>query len=150
MLVNRLGWRLVLCLGLLGCGDASHGPSGVEGTVLVDSQPAPKGTVICFQHQTAPSENFTVVVEDEGNYKFRRPPGVSIEPGNYVVVVRPLNRTTTTGDHGLPVDVPIPGAPQSYGRYSSADESDLHVELAEGAVQPFDIQISTMATAGSG
>jgi len=133
----------LLCLTLLlGCGGGQEPGFGqIKGNVTIDSQPAPEGTRVRFYYQEDNSSFFTIVKAD-GSYHYAPPSAAPLRTGNYQVAVEPITTTTTMDATGLSVSQPIPGAPKSYGKYSTPDGSGLEVTLSGGSVE-YDIAIES-------
>jgi len=115
--------------------------SGVYGTVQINSSTATPGTLVSFINRENDSDSFTTVVGNDGKYEYRPPANITISPGEFIAVVRPLKSRTVEDENGMPQSVPIPGAPESYGKYSDKKKSDLSIRLTTGKVERFDISI---------
>lgn len=135
---------LLLLVGVFGAGCFSSGTDGfgdVHGTVFINSQPAPQGTRIRFQHAQEKATAFYAVVDEEGAYRYE-PPGLApLEEGAYLVAIDPMLSSTVVDSTGLSVEVPADARSNNYGRYSDVKESNLKVNLTRGRVE-FNIEIS--------
>ncbi|MEX0792841.1 MAG: hypothetical protein WD045_06865 [Pirellulaceae bacterium] len=127
---------------LLGCGgSAEPGFGQVQGKVTVDSEPAPTGTRVRFQHQEDGSA-FLAIVKDGGSYNYTPPSGAPLRTGDYRISVEPITMTTITDEAGMSASQPISGAPRSYGKYSKPETSGLAVTLSNGSAE-YDIAIQS-------
>ncbi len=129
-----------LCFSV-GCSDAEPGFGGVQGTVTVDSQPAPVGTRVKFRHIDDQSSFFAIVGES-GMYSYEPPVEAPLKTGEYQVGVEPVASTTTVDGTGLAVESAAAGKRKSYGKYSDPSESGLTIALTEGHAN-LDIDVAT-------
>lgn len=106
-------------------------------------RPRPPGTLVSFIHSENDSNAFSTIVGDEGKYNYHPPANVSIPPGEFIVLIRPLYSKTVEDENGMQQEEMIPGMPKSFGKYSDAKKSDLRVTLEPGKVEKFDISIRT-------
>lgn len=125
-----------------GCsGSLGPGFSGVQGSVSVNSKPAPRGTRIKFRHCEDQS-SFVAIVDESGSYSYQPPQEAPLKAGAYQVGVEPVTSTTAVDQTGLAVETAAVGVPKSYGKYSNPAQSGLEVTLSNSLVE-FNIDISS-------
>jgi hypothetical protein len=129
-------WSLSLLMLSIGCGGDSDSAI-VQGTVTINGQLAPRGTVTF--HPVAGGPVAVGAIHNNGTFALRigqgnvRDPDQSkIPPGKYVatvVVNAPADRTTSVQESGGP---PIGGPRLTAAKYASTDTSDLTFEVSPG------------------
>ncbi|MEX1040355.1 MAG: hypothetical protein WDZ51_06985 [Pirellulaceae bacterium] len=141
--MNPTALRFLMSCSLVfvGCGLDDQGISGVQGTVLINGSAAPEGTIIGFSNIANESDAFMTPVDSDGKYQYRPPKEIVLPLGEYRIVVIPKRRQTEMGPNFIAKDVPIPGAPASYGKYSEVQTSDLKTEITSSQTVTFDIDI---------
>ncbi len=124
---------ILLITTVVGCG----GPdSTVQGTVTIDGQLAPRGTVVFHPVGGGPTAYGTIA--DNGSYSLRvgqgdlsDPDAGQISSGEYIVtvVVNMPSIPDEAIDEGGP---PKPGARLTAGKYANKDTSDLRATVTAG------------------
>lgn len=124
-----------------GCYSSGEGGFGdVHGSVSVNSQPAPQGTRVRFQHTNDKGTAFYAVVDDQGQYRYQPPKLAPLKEGTYHVAVDPVRSTTVIDDSGLSIEVASDTKVKKFGSFSDFDKSNLKTDLSQGSVE-FNIEI---------
>jgi hypothetical protein len=136
---------LIALVSFTGCG----GPvSNVQGTVTIDGELAPRGTVVF--HPVAGGPTAYGTINKDGSYALRvgqgdlsDPDAGEIEAGEYIVTVvvnMPSQRDETVEES----EPPHPGARMTASKYASKDTSDLRATVKAGSnVVPLELEAAT-------
>ena len=122
-------WIAASCATLLLAG-CNNRVATVDGIVTLDNKPLTHGTVTL--HPAANGRTGYGTIAPDGSFSIRSGDSDGVEPGRYTVTVVSLEPSTSaTGPHGMP----MPGKHITPSRYSSAQSSDLHVDVVPGEQQ---------------
>lgn len=137
----------VLAVCLSGCSSGEKGYSGptgtVSGTVTIDGESAPEGTIVQFSHQSGFAA--TGEVGSDGTYQITTRKGPEIRTGEYTVTVKPptVELTEEQADKIMenpdsqPPEAPASPIPE---KYRNTATSGLSFEVQEGE-NNFDIEL---------
>jgi len=137
---HRIGFGAALLIGLFATGCGSGGPvmGRVSGTVKVDGQPLPKGTVT-FIPTDGKSPNATGTITD-GSYTLQTTePGDGAVVGSYKVAISDVDASAlNTALPGMPAPVSKSAIPKTY---LDANTSGLTATVESGSnTKDFDLK----------
>jgi hypothetical protein len=133
----------------LGCGGGAV--STVQGTVTIDGQLAPRGTVLFHPVDDGPTAYGAI--DDKGTYSMRVGQGDLSDPdagevpaGEYIVTAV-VNMPSTKDDEFGQAGPPRPGARLTAEKYAQKETSDLHVTVKPGRnILPLELEGASAET----
>jgi len=133
---------LAMALLLSGCGgNTMKGLVNVEGTVTLDGNPLPEGTVtfmpVDVSNGGSPSSG---KIDSNGSYELQfSKSNTGIKPGTYVVTVNSWETVATMDAKGKAV----PGKSRIPEKYSSSDASRIEITVNDESSQTFPIELTS-------